>query len=116
MGCSAGGHLMNKLITFTDRFKAASSAAGVANWMSLFGQTDAVTRRTFWFGGTPWQKDGPIDLLWAQSPMKDVAKVKTPTLFFAGAQDTRVPLPQSLEMYRALESNGVPTKLLIGTR
>ena len=35
MGWSAGGHLVNKLITFTNRFKAASSGAGVANWISL---------------------------------------------------------------------------------
>ena len=114
MGTSAGAHLVNKLITFTDRFKAASSAAGVANWISLMAQTDAVTRRTFWMGGTPWQKDAPTDLLWNQSPIKDVAKVKTPTLFIAGGLDGRIPKEQALEMYRGLESNGVPTKLIIG--
>jgi len=114
-GVSAGGHLVNKLITFTDRFKAATSAAGVANWISLMGQTDAVTRRTFWMGGTPWQKDGPVALLWEHSPIKDVAKVKTPTLFVAGALDMRIPQQQAQEMHRALESNGVPTTLLIGT-
>ena len=114
-GVSAGGHLVNKLITFTDRFKAASSAAGVANWISLMGQTDAVTRRTFWMGGTPWQKDAPIELLWNHSPIKDVAKVKTPTLFVAGELDSRIPPQQALEMYRGLESNGVPAKLIIGS-
>ena len=30
MGWSAGGHMTNKIITFTDRFKAASSGAGAA--------------------------------------------------------------------------------------
>ena len=33
-------HLVNKLITFTTRFKAASSGAGVANWISFYAQTD----------------------------------------------------------------------------
>ena len=113
-GWSNGAHLVNKLITFTDRFKAASSGAGVSNWISMMAQTDALTRRTFWFGGNPWQKDAPIDLLWSQSPIKDVAKVKTPTIFFAGERDSRVPLAQALEMYRGLEANGVPTKLFIG--
>jgi len=113
-GTSAGAHLVNKLITFTDRFKAASSAAGVANWISLMAQTDAVTRRTFWMGGTPWQKDGPFELLWNHSPIKDVWRVKTPTLFIAGGTDGRIPKEQALEMYRGLESNGVPTKLIIG--
>ena len=36
--------LVNKVITFTDRFKAASSGAGVANWISLFGEGDVAVR------------------------------------------------------------------------
>jgi dipeptidyl aminopeptidase/acylaminoacyl peptidase len=110
-GNSAGGHLVNKLITFTDRFKAASSSAGVANWISMYGQTDARSNRTFYFGGTPWQKNAPIDIYWNNSPIKDVANVKTPTLFFIGERDERVPLAQSQEMFRALRTNGVPTRL-----
>ena len=35
------------------------------------------------------------------------------TLFFAGETDTRVPKEQSVEMFRALKSLGVPTLLLI---
>ena len=103
MGWSAGGTLTNKLITLTDRFKAASSGAGVSNWISMYGQTDSTSFRRTWFGGTPWRKDAPIDLFWSNSPIKDVANVKTPTLFFAGESDARVPMEQSIEMYRALK-------------
>jgi len=113
MGWSAGGTLVNKLVTMTDRFKAASSGAGIANWISLFAQSEIRSYRVPWFGGTPWQKDAPIDLLWGTSPLKDVANVKTPTLFFSGEVDTRVGLPQSVEMYRALKSNNVPTYLYV---
>jgi dipeptidyl aminopeptidase/acylaminoacyl peptidase len=112
-GFSAGAHLTNKLVTFTDRFKAASSGAGVANWTSLYGQTDSRANRTIYFGGTPWQKNAPIDVFWNNSPIKDVANVKTPMLFFAGENDTRVPLAQSQEMFRALRTNGVPTHLYV---
>lgn len=115
-GWSAGGHLANKLITVTTRFKAAASGAGVANWISMFAQTDERARRTVWFGGTPWQKDAPIDAYWGGSPLKDVAKVATPTLFFVGENDGRVPMPQSVEMYRALKSLGVPTALYVAPR
>ena len=115
-GWSTGGHVTNKLITFTDRFKAASSGAGVANWISLFGESDTRANRAIWFGGTPWQKDAPIQSYWNASPLKDVAKVKTPTLFFAGEQDGRVPLPQAEEMFHALQSNGVPTHLYVAPR
>ena len=58
-GWSAGGHLVNKLITFTTRFKAASSGAGVANWISLYGTSDTRYDRDIWFGGTLWQKNAP---------------------------------------------------------
>jgi dipeptidyl aminopeptidase/acylaminoacyl peptidase len=116
MGWSAGGHLTNKLITMTDRFKAASAGASAANWMSLYAQTDVRYTRTPWFGGTPWQSNAPVDVYWNQSPLKDVAKAKTPTLFFAGEDDSRVPLSQSIEMWRALRTNGVPTRLYVAPR
>ena len=116
MGWSAGGHMTNKIITFTDRFKVASSGAGAANWISMYAQSDHREFRTPWFGGTPWQKNAPIDLYWNNSPLKDVANVKTPTIFLVGEQDPRVPMPQSVEMYRALKYNGVPTKLYVAPR
>jgi dipeptidyl aminopeptidase/acylaminoacyl peptidase len=116
MGWSGGGHMTNKIITFTDRFKAASSGAGAANWISMYAQSDHREFRTPWFGGTPWQANAPIDLYWNHSPLKDVAKVKTPTIFLVGEQDPRVPMPQSVEMFRALRSNGVPTHLYVAPR
>jgi dipeptidyl aminopeptidase/acylaminoacyl peptidase len=116
MGWSGGGHMTNKIVTFTDRFKAAASGAGAANWVSMYAQSDIRFQRTPWFGGTPWQKDAPIDVYWNNSPLKDVANVKTPTIFFVGEKDPRVPMPQSIEMHRALKSNGVPTHLYIAPR
>lgn len=116
MGWSAGGHMTNKIITVTDRYKAASSGAGAANWISMYAQSDIREFRTPWFGGTPWQANAPIDLYWNHSPLKDVAKAKTPTLFLVGEQDPRVPLPQSVEMYRGLKANGVPTHLYVAPR
>jgi dipeptidyl aminopeptidase/acylaminoacyl peptidase len=116
MGWSAGGHMTNKLITFTDRFKAASSGAGAANWVSMYAQSDVRSYRTPWFGGTPWQKNAPIDAYWNNSPLKDIANVKTPTIFLVGENDPRVPLPQSVEMHRGLKSNGIPTHLYTAPR
>jgi len=115
-GWSAGGHMTNKIITFTDRFKAASSGAGAANWISMYAQSDVRNNRTPWFGGTPWQPDAPIQVYWDNSPLKDVWKVKTPTLFLVGERAARVPMTQAIEMHRALKSNGVPTRLYLAPR
>lgn len=116
MGYSAGGHMTNKIITFTDRFAAASSAAGTINWISMYNQSDVRVYRTPWFGGTPWQKDAPIDKYWDHSPIKDISNVATPTMIIVGGADVRVPKEQSIELYRALKSNGVDTELYIVPR
>jgi dipeptidyl aminopeptidase/acylaminoacyl peptidase len=111
MGWSAGGHLVNKLITFTNRFKAASSGAGVANWISLYGQSDTRVERDLWLGGSVWQKNAPIQIYWDHSPLKYISSARTPTLFLIGEYDPRVPPAQSLEMLRALKAQGVPAAL-----
>lgn len=116
MGWSAGGHMTNKIITYTDRFKAASSGAGAANWISMYAQSDVRTYRTPWFGGTPWEKDAPIDVYWDNSPLKYVSNVTTPTIFLVGQQDPRVPMPQSIEMWRGVKQQGVPTHLYVAPR
>ena len=116
MGWSGGGHMTNKIITHTDRFKAASSGAGAVNWISMYAQSDVRIYRTPWFGGTPWQEDAPIDAYWNNSPLKDIYKAKTPTIILVGEKDVRVPPPQSVELYQALRSNGVQTHLYIAPR
>ncbi len=116
MGWSAGGHMTNKIITHTTRFKAASSGAGAVNWISMYGQSDVRHPRTPWFGGTPWQEDAPIDVYWGNSPLKDIYRVTTPTIVLVGENDARVPAPQSVELYRALKTNGVDTHLYMAPR
>ncbi|MFO7852673.1 MAG: S9 family peptidase [Bacteroidota bacterium] len=116
MGWSAGGHMTNKIITFTDRFRAASSGAGAVNWISMYGQSDTRQQRTTWFNGTPWQGNAPIDNYWRSSPLSEIFKVTTPTIIFVGENDIRVPASQSIELYRALKANGVPTELYIAPR
>ncbi|MDX1577631.1 MAG: prolyl oligopeptidase family serine peptidase, partial [Gemmatimonadota bacterium] len=81
-----------------------------------YAQSDVRFYRTPWFGGSPWQVDAPIDMYWDHSPLRDVAQVSTPTIFLVGENDNRVPMPQSVEMYRALDANGVPTHLYVAPR
>ena len=113
MGWSAGGHMTNKLITITDRFKAASSGAGGADWISLYGESDVRDYRAAWFGGSPWQENAPLANFVEQSLLKDAWRVNTPTLFFAGSKDVRVPPTQAILMYRGARTAGAPTRLYL---
>ncbi len=113
MGWSAGGHMTNKLITFTDRFKAASSGAGASDWVSQYAESDVRHNRTPWFGGSPWEKDAPLESYMEQSMLKDAWRVTTPTLFFNGARDVRVPPTQAIMMYRGVRETGTPTALYL---
>lgn len=113
MGWSAGGHMTNWLIGQTDRFVAASSGAGASDWVSMYGESDFRRNRTFHFGGPPWAEDAPFEVFRRTSPVTHAWRVKTPTLFFSGENDERVPPTQGLIMYRALSDLGVETKLYL---
>jgi len=82
----------------------------------MYAQTDILSFRTPWLVGTPWQKNAMMEAYCNNSPLKDVANVKTPTIFFVGERDPRVPMPQSVEMYRALKANGLDTHLYVAPR
>ena len=110
MGWSAGGHWSNWTLTHTDRFKAISSGAGAANWVSMYAQTDQQPPREFYFKGKPYDN---LDHYMDVSPIKYIKNAKTPTLIHVGEADQRVPMPQSLELHMALKKLGVPTELIV---
>ena len=118
MGWSAGGHWSNWMLVTTDRFKAISSGAGVANWISLYAQTDNQSSREFYLGRNP-ALDAPnkpwddFDHWWDESPLKYIENASTPTLLHYGQLDQRIPMPQGQELHLALKSLGVPTEFIV---
>ena len=113
LGWSAGGHMTNKIITYTNRFKAASSGAGAINWFSMVGQSDIRDWRMAWFDKFPFEKGVDKELYIKNSPLFELNKVKTPTLVLVGEKDVRVPPPQSQELFNGLKKLGVPTAYYI---
>lgn len=107
MGWSAGGHLTNWIITHFQRFKAACSGAGGANWYSFYAQTDMQYIREIWHLGPPYSRQ---NYYLEKSPVTYVQNAKTPTLILCGEEDRRVPFSQSLEMYGGLKRYGVKVK------
>ena len=53
-GWSYGGYMTSWVITQTDRFKAASVGAGLANLFSFTGQTDIPEFMNSYWGDWPW--------------------------------------------------------------
>jgi dipeptidyl aminopeptidase/acylaminoacyl peptidase len=111
MGWSNGGYLTNCIITKTNRFKAASSGAGITDTVMEFGINDEPAYSISLKQGFPWNKP---DIYRKTSPTYALDRVRTPTLIHVGAGDERCPPPQSKMLYRALKEYAkVPTELLV---
>ncbi|MDC7684236.1 S9 family peptidase [Asticcacaulis sp. BYS171W] len=116
MGWSAGGHMTNRLITTTNRFKAAASGAGTVDWTSMYLTSDTRWQRQEWFITPPYGTTARRDLYEEYSALSRLDKVTTPTLIMAGAEDDRVPTQQSIMLYRSLKMLGVETELYLAPR
>jgi dipeptidyl aminopeptidase/acylaminoacyl peptidase len=112
MGWSNGGFLTNCIITKTDRFKAASSGAGVVDMMIQWGTEDTPGHViNFMQGSLPWQN--PAEYL-ESSPSYSLHRVTTPTIIHVGENDERVPAANARTLYRALKHYvKVPTELIV---
>ncbi len=109
-GWSYGGILTNYVIAQDLRFKAAVSGASISNILAGYG-TDMYIREYEAELGRPWKNTATW--LRLSFPFLHADRIRTPTLFLCGAKDFNVPLLNSEQMYQALRSLGVPTKLVI---
>jgi dipeptidyl aminopeptidase/acylaminoacyl peptidase len=107
-GGSYGGQLTNWLITQTSLFKAAIPIAGISNLLSFNYMAYYHDYLAIEFGAFPHQ-DNLMDFLWERSPLKHVAKVKTPVMFIHGENDNDVPIAEAEQFYIALKDVGVET-------
>ncbi len=111
MGWSQGGYISAYLTTHdAARFKAISVGAGISDWMTYYVNTDITPFTRQYLKATPWD-DAAIYA--KTSPITYIKQAKTPTLIQHGATDQRVPLPDAYELYRGLQDNHVPSKLIV---
>lgn len=125
MGHSYGGYTTYSLITYTPRFKAAVSQAGLSNLVSLYGTSYAPLRydeyaheETFWpalaesgqlrMGNTPW---GDLWRYLRNSPLFYVDRLETPVMIMQGDIDY-VPIQQGEEFFTALYRLGKKAKFV----
>lgn len=111
-GGSYGGYMADWLDTHTDMFKAIISHAGVYDKVSMYA-TEELWFEEHDLQGTPWTAPENFKKWAPVTYAENLGKYKTPTLVIAGEQDYRVPYTQSLELFSALQRQGVPSELLI---
>jgi dipeptidyl aminopeptidase/acylaminoacyl peptidase len=109
-GWSYGGYMTMWALTQTHRFKAAVAGAGLADWLSYYGQNDIDQWMIPFFGASVY--DDPA-VYAKSSPITYIKNVKTPTLVLVGDRDGECPAPQSFEFWHALKALGVPTQLVV---
>ncbi|MFQ5489372.1 MAG: S9 family peptidase [Phycisphaerae bacterium] len=110
MGWSNGGYLTNCLITTTDRFKAASSGAGVFDAAMQWCAEDTPGHVINFQKGLPWEQPAQMQ---KASPLYRADRIKTPTIIHVGEKDRRCPPAHSEALFRALHHYlGVPTELI----
>jgi dipeptidyl aminopeptidase/acylaminoacyl peptidase len=110
-GGSYGGYAAAAIIGKTDRFRAAALQKPVINWVSKILTTDiAAFQHEYTYGKQPWEDP---EVLWKNSPLSLVGKVKTPTLIVVGEKDYRTPVSEAEQYYTALQLRQVPTSLAI---
>lgn len=106
LGLSYGGFMVNWLMGTTDRFKAGVSVAGVTNQVSAWSVGDAgVEFNRMALLGDPLTPEG-VAKLWRQSPLANVANVRTPLLLLQGEADLRCTPQDNVQLFTALRVLG----------
>ena len=106
LGLSYGGFMVNWLVGTTDRFRAAVSENGVTNQVGTWASSDSgpeycrAARM-----GDPTTPAG-VEQLWRQSPLRNVASVRTPLLMLQSENDRRCPASDNEQFFVALRQLG----------
>lgn len=98
-GGSYGGYLTNWIVGHTDRFRCAVADRSVVNLQSMAGTSDFPFHPDGYWEGNFWDRP---ERLWAQSPLRFAAQVRTPLLIIHSEGDLRCPIGQAEEWFAAL--------------
>ena len=108
-GASYGGYMINWIAGHTQRFKALVSHDGTFDLASANLESEELWFPKWEFQGWPW--DSAQYTKW--NPMASAGNFKTPMLVITSERDYRVPFGQGLQLFSALQIQGVPSRLLM---
>ncbi|HEY6330465.1 MAG TPA: S9 family peptidase [Blastocatellia bacterium] len=112
-GASYGGYMIDWIEGHNNdprfQFRVLVSHDGVYNLTSMFGATEELWFPGWEFKGTPWNNP---EMYERWSPHMFVKNFKTPMLVVHSELDYRVPITEGLQLFTALQLQGVESKLL----
>ncbi len=108
-GASYGGFMINWIAGHENPFKCLVSHDGVFDQRSMYGATEELWFPEWEFGGPYWKNP---ELYEKWSPSNLAGNFKTPMLVIHGEHDYRVPYTQGLQLFTALQRQGVDSQLL----
>ena len=111
-GWSYGGILTDYMIASDTRFKAATSGAGTAFTVAFYGTDQYIIQYDYEIG-PPWDAKAWETYQKISYPFLHADRIKTPTLFLGGERDFNVPVQGGQQMYQALRSLNIDTRLVI---
>jgi dipeptidyl aminopeptidase/acylaminoacyl peptidase len=109
-GWSYGGYMTMWALTQTHRFRAGVVGAGLADWLSYYGENGIDEWMIPYFGASVYEDPAVYA---KSSPINFVKNARTPTLLVVGDGDIECPTPQSFEYWHALKEYKVKTELVV---
>jgi len=89
-------------------WRAALAGAGVHDWIVDYALADDLSEDRVLFHGSPF--GGDIAEWRAASPLTYARRIATPLLMLSDVGDARVPIPESYELFRALQDLHKPVE------
>lgn len=109
-GASFGGYMMNWFQGHTNRFRTLITHCGVYNFDSMYGTTEELWFVEYENGGTPWGDDRSA--YEQHSPHLFASEFRTPMLIIHNDLDFRVPVSEGIQLFTALQRQGVPSRFI----
>lgn len=111
-GWSYGGYMTAWLIgRYPDRWRAAVAGAAPVDITDMTSLTDLNVMLRHAITDSPWIGDN-YRKYFDMSPIKNLSRIRTPTLILSNTGDVRVAVTGSYKLYFALKDNGVPVKFV----
>ncbi|QVL31327.1 S9 family peptidase [Telmatocola sphagniphila] len=113
-GASFGGYMQDWFAVneISKEFKCLITHCSVYNFESMWGTTDELWFDEYEHGGLPWEIPGKYREYSPHTRAQNLGKYKTPMLIIHNDYDFRCPIGQGLELFSALQRQGVPSRFV----